>query len=210
MLKFAHPVLFAALVALAPFADAAEQSRTVSEFKSIVSKGAFKLTVDVGQAQSIRLKGDTHNLEQVRTEVVGNELILSYKNKTNWSSDDAVEITIGAPVLQRFRLAGAGATEITRVHGDKFELVSDGAGLIKVSGKIKNLSLTAKGVGMVDTRDLHAQNADVALNGVGAVDVRASASLNASVNGIGSLTYHGNPAQVSKSVNGLGHVSSAK
>ncbi len=209
MLKFAHPVLLAALVTLAPFTDAAEQSRTVPEFKSIVSKGAFKLTVDVGQAQSVRVKGDTRNLDYVRTEVVGNELILSYKHKSTWSSDDGGEITIGAPVLQKFRLAGAGATEIIHVQGDKFELISDGAGLIKVSGKIKNLSLTAKGVGMVDTRDLHAQNADVALNGVGAVEVRASDSLNASVNGIGSLTYYGNPARVNKSVNGLGHVGSA-
>lgn len=209
MLKFAHPVLLAALVALAPFTDAAEQSRTVPEFTSIVSKGAFKLTVDVGQAQSIKIKSDTRNLDWVRTEVVANELILSYKQKTSWSSDDSVEITIGAPLLQKFRLAGAGATEINHVQGDKFELVSDGAGLIKVSGKVKNLSLTAKGVGMVDTKDLSAQNADVALNGVGAVEVRVSDSLNASVNGIGSLTYYGKPAHVNKSVNGLGHVGSA-
>ncbi len=208
MLKFAHPSLLVALLALAPFTDAAEQSRTVPEFKSIVSKGAFKLTVDVGQAQSVKVKSENRNLEWVRTEVVGGELILSYKQKTNWSSDDSVEITIGAPVLQRFRLAGAGATEITRVQGDKFELISEGAGLVKVSGKVKNLSLTAKGVGMVDTKDLNAQNADVTLNGVGAVEVRVSDTLNASVNGIGSLTYYGNPAHINKSVNGLGHVGS--
>lgn len=210
MLKFAHPVLLATLVALAPFTDAAEQSRTVPEFKSIVSKGAFKLAVDVGQAQSIKIRADNRNLDWVRTEVVGNELILSYKHKSTWSSEDNVEITIGAPILQKFRLAGAGATEITHVQGDKFELVSEGAGLIKVSGKVKNLSLTAKGVGMVDTRDLYAEIADVALNGVGAVEVRASDSLNASVNGIGSLTYYGNPAHINKSVNGLGHVGSGK
>lgn len=210
MLKFAHPVLLATLVALAPFTDAAEQSRTVPEFKSIVSKGAFKLAVDVGQAQSIKIRADNRNLDWVRTEVVGNELILSYKHKSTWSSEDNVEITIGAPILQKFRLAGAGATEITHVQGDKFELVSEGAGLIKVSGKVKNLSLTAKGVGMVDTRDLYAEIADVALNGVGAVEVRASDSLNASVNGIGSLTYYGNPAHINKSVNGLGHVGAGK
>lgn len=209
MFKLFKPVLISALVMLGPLSDAAEQSRTVPEFKTITSKGAFVLNVDVGQAQSVKIKSDKGNLDAVKTEVVGNELVLSYKqHKSTYNSDETVEITIGAPVLTRLRLAGAGATEVRHASGEQLELISEGAGILKVSGKIRNLSLVAKGVGMVDARALDAQNAEVVLNGVGAVEVHVSNALNASVNGIGALTYYGNPAHVNKSVNGLGHVGS--
>ncbi len=45
------------------------------------------------------------------------------------------------------------------------------------------------------------------LEGVGSTSVRASETLNATVNGIGSLTYYGRPARVNKTVGGIGSVS---
>lgn len=210
MFKLLTSTLIAALLTASPLCQAAEQTRSVAEFKSIVTKGAFKLTVDVAQAQSIKLKGDAQYLDLIRTDVSGDELTISYRqHKGHISSDESAEVIIGAPLLNKFRMAGAGATEILHINGERFELVSEGAGMVKLGGKVKNLNLIAKGVGLVDAKGLTAQNAEVALNGLGAVEVRVKDQLNASVNGIGSLTYFGNPAHVNKSVNGLGRVSAA-
>ena len=66
------------------------------------------------------------------------------------------------------------------------------------------LKLKVQGVGMVDTKGLIAETADVNLEGVGSVKVYASERLKASVQGIGSLNYYGNPRSISKTVEGIG------
>ncbi len=50
--------LLGSCMAVAPLCQAAEQTRTLPDFKSISSKGAFKLVVEVGPKQSLTLKGD--------------------------------------------------------------------------------------------------------------------------------------------------------
>jgi hypothetical protein len=57
---------------------------------------------------------------------------------------------------------------------------------------------------------LIAQDADVTFRGIGDVSVHATNKLNASVQGLGNLTYYGKPASVSKSVSGIGNVTAAK
>ena len=44
-------------------------------------------------------------------------------------------------------------------------------------------------------------------NGAGSISVYASERLDASVSGIGSIDYSGNPATVNRSVSGLGKIS---
>ncbi|MBC7404796.1 MAG: DUF2807 domain-containing protein, partial [Cytophaga sp.] len=82
----------------------------------------------------------------------------------------------------------------------------EGVGLLSANGKVQMLKLKVQGVGMVDTKSLIAEVADVSVEGVGSVKVYASDRLKATVQGIGSLNYYGNPRSVSKSVEGIGSV----
>ena len=202
-------LLLVALLAAAPLCQAAEQTRTVPEFKSITSKGAFKLVVEVGPKQALTLKGDEKMLAQITTEVVGDELVLTMKDKErrSFNTDDGVRITISMPVLKLFQMEGAGLTELNHISGDRFELVYRGAGMLAANGKVDSFVLRAQGVGLLDAKDLAARRADVVVEGVGSTSVRASETLNATVNGIGPLTYYGHPARVNKTVGGIGSVS---
>ena len=203
-------LLLAGLLAAAPLVHAAEQTRTVPDFKTITSKGAFKLIVDVGGKQSLTLKGDDEALANVTTEVVGGELVLTMKKdreRRGFSSDDGVRITISVPQLKQFQMEGAGMTELNHLSGDRFELVYRGAGMLTATGSVDSFVLRAQGVGLLDAKNLAAKRADVVLEGVGSTSVRASETLNATVNGIGSLTYYGRPARVNKTVGGIGSVS---
>ena len=79
-----------------------------------------------------------------------------------------------------------------------------------MSGEVRSLRLQAQGVGEVNARNLVAQDADVSFEGIGSVEVHAKNRLNASVQGMGSLTYYGNPRQLNKVVAGIGSVVAAK
>ena len=65
-------------------------------------------------------------------------------------------------------------------------------------------------VSFSDFSEQDAQIVDARLAGVGSAKVRASESLTARVEGIGSLTYYGKPAKVTKSADGIGTVHAAE
>lgn len=195
------------LLASAP-AWAAEQTRDVPNFTSILSQGAYKMTVNVGQKQSVLLSGSDAALARIETKVVDGALVVSMTERKRSSSnyDDEVRVSINVGQLSQFQMEGAGKTDINNIAGERFRLNYQGVGMLKANGKVQTLVIQAEGVGSINARDLDAQHVDVSLEGVGSVKVRATESLRAKVDGIGSLTYYGKPSRISKSVDGIGSV----
>ncbi|MDO9191710.1 MAG: DUF2807 domain-containing protein, partial [Undibacterium sp.] len=138
--------------------------------------------------------------------VIGDELQVSYRDRNSIKISDNAQVTVSIPELSKFKMEGAGATTINNVTGQRFEVDYEGVGMLTANGKVQMLKLKVQGVGMVDTKGLIAEVADVSVEGVGSVKVYASDRLKASVQGIGSLNYYGNPRSVSKSVEGIGSV----
>ncbi|MDP1980875.1 GIN domain-containing protein [Undibacterium sp.] len=194
----------ALLLSSTAFAD--EQTRNLPTFKSIKTRSAFSLVVEVGKAQSVQIKGSERFINNVTTEVIGDELVISYKEKNSVKISDNSQVTISIPELSKFKMEGAGKTVLNNLSGTHFALSYEGAGLLVANGKVKTFTLRAEGVGLVETKDLVAEQVDARIEGVGSVSVNARDSLNATVQGIGSLTYYGHPRNVSKSVEGIGSV----
>jgi hypothetical protein len=207
MKNFTRSALFTSVIMLSLAAHAEEQNRTLPAFKSIKSKSAMTLVVEVGKTQSVLIKGDEKFIASVSTEVVGDELVIASREKNSIKISDNTQVIITVPELSRFKMEGAGSSTINNSAGERLDISYEGAGMLKANGKVKFLSLKAKGVGSVDTKNLIAEQVDVSLEGVGAVKVHASDRLKATVQGIGSLTYYGKPRSVSKSVEGIGSVS---
>ena len=206
MLRLTPVAMILSSILLASFAHADEQNRSVPAFKAINNKGAFNLVIEVGKAQSVLVRGDDKFVSRVVTEVVGDELMVSYRDKNSIKISDNAQVTVTLPELNKFKMEGAGLTTINNVAGQRFEVDYEGVGKLSVSGKVQMLRLKVQGVGMVDTKALIAEVADVSVEGVGSVTVYASERLKANVQGIGSLNYYGNPRSVSKSVEGIGSV----
>jgi hypothetical protein len=204
MFKLAPAALIFSGLLLTSFAYAAEQTRNVPAFKSINNKGAFSLVVEVGKAQSIVVRGDDKFISKIVTEVVGDELMVSYREKNSIKISEETQVVITVPELLKFKMEGVGPTVINNVSGARFDVTYEGVGSLVVTGKTQTLKLKVQGVGMVDTKGLIAETVDVNLEGVGSVKVYASERLKASVQGIGSLNYYGNPRSISKSVEGIG------
>jgi hypothetical protein len=110
------------------------------------------------------------------------------------------------PALKAFRVEGAGLAELNNISGDRVDIQFEGAGRLVANGKVKMLKLNAQGVGDIDTKALLAQHANVNFEGIGRVKVYASERLDATVEGMGSLNYYGDPKTVNKTAEGIGSV----
>jgi len=203
-----HILLISALLicSTSSVAFADEQTRNLPAFKSIKTRSAFSLVVEVGKSQSVQVKGNEKFVNNIITEVIGEELVISYKEKNTVKINDNSQVIISIPELSRFKMEGAGKTTLNNLSGPHFALSYEGAGMLVANGKVKSFTLRAEGVGLVETKNLIAEQVDARIEGIGSVSVNASDSLNASVQGIGSLTYYGRPRSVSKSVDGIGSV----
>jgi hypothetical protein len=199
------PMILALLLTTA-FAHAAEQKRDLPAFDAISSKGAINMIVQVGQAQSVRVTGDDKFIGQVAMKVVGGELVVTIDNEKNVRFKKDSKILVTLPALKAFRVEGAGLAELNNISGDRMDIQFEGAGRLVANGKVKMLKLNAQGVGEIDTKALLAQHANVNFEGIGRVKVYASERLDATVEGMGSLNYYGNPKTVNKTAEGIGRV----
>jgi len=203
----------AALLALASLStQAADQVRNVTPFKTIDARGPVSLVVEVGKAHSVRVEGSQKFIDRVTTEVVRGELRLNFEEerKGNVNIKDGERVIVTMPELASFRGEGAGLMILNNIRGDNFDVNYRGAGSLQMTGRVGHLRLNAEGVGEVVAKDLVAQDADVTFRGIGDVSVHAKNRLNASVQGLGNLTYYGKPQSVSRSVSGIGNVTAAK
>lgn len=186
-----------------------EQSRPVGDFQSIRSEGAWSLDVKVGPPPSLKIKADDNLLPLIETRVDKGELSIRFKDESHSISlknSSTLRIEVTVPKLTAYQHEGAGKTVFHGLNGGPFAINYEGAGLITASGQVERLSVQASGAGSLDLDQLKARHVTVSLAGVGTVSVYASESLTAAVDGIGSLTYYGKPAKLSKAVSGIGSI----
>ena len=210
-----HALTFSLVAAASLFAlqaRAADQTRSVAPFTTISNSGPISVHIEVGKAQSVTVSGSDELVADLQTEVVGNELKLHMRHDTTTfnSHHDSLHVVITMPQPTAFTMGGAGETTISHMSGDSLDVRFGGAGSLKADGSVRNLTLNVGGVGSIDTRELHADNANINVGGVGHVKVWAGTRLDATVGGVGSLTYYGDPKTVNTNGGGLGSISKGK
>ncbi|MBS4535095.1 DUF2807 domain-containing protein [Clostridium sp. D2Q-14] len=81
-----------------------------------------------------------------------------------------------------------------------------GAGNIDLTGNAENLDVFIEGSSVIEGEKMEANDVKVKLEGVGSCSVYAHDTLDAYVEGVGSIIYYGNPSSVDKKVEGLGFI----
>jgi hypothetical protein len=201
-----HLLALAAALSFAATAHADDQVRNMPAFTSISVQGPISIVVDAGRTQSLTLRGDARFLREVTSEVVDGQLRLGVREKKNisWHGDPRVVITV--PALRAVEVEGAGEIRLNQIRGERLDVNYRGAGSMNINGQVKTFSMKAEGVGEVNAKAFAADDVDVVFRGIGDVKVTARNRLDATVEGIGSLTYYGKPRVINKSASGLGSV----
>ena len=180
------------------------EKRDLPAFKSIETNGAFAVRVTCQQAASFEIEGDDNLLPLIKTEVRNG--VLHIFNNESYTTTKAIVVRIAVPDLDAISSTGAADIHVANVKNDQLTTGWQGAGRLEATGETKFVSISSTGAGKIDTSRLRAERAKVKVTGAASVDVYASQQLDASVSGVGQVTYDGNPGVVNKSVSGLGSV----
>jgi hypothetical protein len=179
------------------------QKREVAAFTSISAEGAFTIEVTCQKNQSLEVEGDDNVLEYVTTEVGSS--ILRLKNTRNYSTSEPVKFKISVPNLEGLSVNGAGHVDVKGLNNDKFEIDTNGAATIVVSGNTKVIDVGANGAGKIDAENLRAPRAVVDSKGVARIDLGVTDQLDVTVSGPSTVTYKGDPV-MNKTIHGPGKV----
>lgn len=201
--------------------------RDIGDFSAIALYTEGTVEVTVGSGSSIEIETDDNLHDHIATELDGGVLKLSttepgldldptdgiiyrvsHPSLTGIDLHGAGRFQIDGVAADRLRVSvpGAGSVEIDDLQASALELNVSGAGNVDIRGSVDRQEVEWLGVGDYDGSELRSAHTDVRLDGAGHVTVWATDTLEAVVNGAGSIEYRGDP-EAHTSVNGLGRIS---
>jgi hypothetical protein len=184
------------------------QPRDVAAFDAVDIRGAAKIDVTAGPAHSLVIEGSQKAVDAMVSRVEGSKLVIEDRDGWMWQGrKGSLQLRITAPELKALTVSGAGEVTLGGMNGGDLSLAVQGAGDLKGSGSVAQLTAQLSGAGSLDLSALTATNANVVVNGAGNMELNVTGSLVATVNGVGNIHYRGNPAQVQTAMNGVGSIS---
>jgi Putative auto-transporter adhesin, head GIN domain len=182
------------------------EQRDVGDFHAVEMRGAADIVVDIGPAASLTATADATTLAGLKSSVSDGRLIIEHDQHWSWFHRSNLQLRLATPRLDALVMNGAGEVTMNGVAGAKLALQLNGAGKLRASGTIDGLTAHLNGAGDMDLSRLAARDAQVSVNGAGNLPVQASGGLVAAVNGVGSISYAGNPHPVATQINGVGSI----
>jgi hypothetical protein len=184
------------------------ETRELTGFNAIELEGAASVDVTVGGPHAVEVEAPPRVLERIETEVKGDTLVIRTRLR-DWISTTGtsrVAFRIAMPELVSLRVGGGNDVHLHGFAGGTSSIRSEGAAQIRATGTLDTLTVHMAGAGDGDFRALTAAHARVSVDGVGNVIVNATESLDATMNGVGTIHYLGEPSRVQTHMNGLGRI----
>jgi hypothetical protein len=180
------------------------ERREVAGFDRLLIEGAFRVEMVSGQAPSLEVEADDNLLPLILAEVEGGRLRVH--SERGMSTKQMPRLRITVPDVREIELPGASEFSLTGVRNESLKISVPGASKFRAEGETGRLEVALSGAGLVDAEGLRAREVKASCSGAGSISVYASESLDASVSGVGSINYAGDPANVSRNVSGLGRI----
>ncbi|KAF0140114.1 MAG: hypothetical protein FD122_2749 [Stygiobacter sp.] len=181
-----------------------EQNRNVVEFTRIDAGGAFSINVYVGKAPSLRISAEENLLQYIKTSVKGGTLYIDTKKNLNPKKEITIDIT--TPSLSALEASGANNVDVVGINEKEFTVNLSGAGSVDLKGIAEKVRAELSGAGNIDAKELKAKECYICVSGAASADVFAKEYLDASVSGVGSIDYYGNPEKTRTNVSGVGSI----
>lgn len=203
-------------------------------FSEINSDIVGNILFEQSNETSFEAQGSEDMIDKLMWDVKDGVLYLDYESpkRINFSffkSKQKLEITLSSPEITRIQNDGVGNITLGgEINTEKLEIQSNGVGNFKafdlscrevhvssagvgnlsLGGVTDSLSVYSDGVGNVKTDELETKRAIVHSSGVGNVSCYASGSIDIDADGVGNVTYYGNPKLKKINSNGIGRVKS--
>ncbi len=182
------------------------ETREVSDFTAVALNGVGRLVIEQTGSESLAITGDDNVLPLIETSVRSGKLIIGLPERTTFTNVPDLTYNVTVSSIDTLELNGAGNIEVSDLDGESWLVTLSGGGNITVSGSVDRQTVNINGAGAYNAEDLASREATIQHNGAGVAVVQVSDVLDVTINGVGSVEYIGDPADVSQSINGLGSV----
>jgi phage shock protein PspC (stress-responsive transcriptional regulator) len=163
-------------------------------------------------SSSLLISGDENLIGYVKYSV--NDGMLNLSTRHRLRSDNDLVIRLRTPDLKaiklespgkitidkafsgnelKIRLEGAGSFHADSLDIGYLDIVSEGIGSVKMSGKARKARLNVEGTGSIDALDLLSDSVIANVEGVGSVKCNPKEYLEGHLSGIGKITYKEEP-----------------
>jgi hypothetical protein len=184
----------------------AREERTIGTFHGVRLEGIGKVFIRQEAEQKIVVEADDNILKDVVTDVSGGVLRVRMRDDRNYG-DVKIRVYVSAPTFDEVLLAGAGEIRSDNdLNCERLACSLTGVGDITLSGRCRKQEVSISGVGNISNDRLVSEECKARVSGLGNCEVNVTKELDASVSGMGKITYSGEPANVSKDVSGMGTV----
>lgn len=202
--------------------------RNIEGTKRLKVSGIFNLYLSQGDKPSLRIEGEEEMIEKLKVTQNGDWLELGFEevNESFFKSNSGVDVYLTVSDLEEFVFDGVGNIKTeSPLELDDVTIMGDGVGNlnleikaktikavfsmlgnINLKGSVDAIGLSNDGLGNVDASELIAQNMTLKTSGIGRVAVHCEGDLSITVDGIGAVSYTGNPNVIKESINGIGKV----
>ncbi len=199
------------------------EKRAVPTFDAIEVSGAVQLEVEVGPDVSVTVEGDDGVLNRLQTDVREGKLWVHCEipyvpdanlkvrvttpnfNYLGVSTTGNINANLGGAPLDKLevKVAGMGKLDLEGVDAKELDVRVRGAGNVTIGGQTDILKYEMSGAGAGKMEQLCARNATVTLKGAGMATVNTSDKLDATLSGVGSIRYYGDP-EVTRHISKIG------
>jgi hypothetical protein len=181
------------------------ESRSLDTCEGVTIKSIGEVYVTQAETQSIRIEADDNIMKDVTAENQNGILVVGLKSGSY--SNITLRTYVSLKNIRFLSIEGAGNIEtVAPIAFPSLSCIINGAGNITLRGQGDNISCILNGAGNFNAKLFTAKNFTVILNGAGNCTATVAETLDATVNGIGTVTYYGNPTSVKTVIGGLGHI----
>ena len=201
------------------------ENRSVGEFTQIQFSGAYQVIMKAGDRPHIEIETDENLQEYIEVDQHGKRVILTTTDRIRSRERIKVYVTftelnnieIGGlatiesedPIITdvlELEISGAGSVDL-EIEAEELDLRVSGASTLQLSGRVDEMSISMSGAGDLEAYDLVSNYCRIDLSGIGSAEIYVEEELEASISGVGGISYRGNPAKVRDNVSGLGKIS---
>lgn len=215
----------ALLAAPAFAADPPGQTYILGPFDSLHFAGSANVRYAQGERDEVFIEGDARLLETVEVQLRDGRLTVSQQGGWKFWRSQRLQVRVMSRELRgvvisgaadfiatepvqckdlEVSISGAGLARFEQLKAEHLKFSVSGSGDGHFAGSTQDLNVRISGRGDFLAPRLHAQVARISISGLGRAKVWATDELNASLSGVGSIDYWGNPPKGQRRLAGLG------
>lgn len=183
------------------------EQRKIKPFHAILIKGSTNIKMTQSPDISLYISADDNILPLIKAHVDQGTLVI--ETTQDYSSNETVKINLVTPTLDMITIDGASHIGLNKLHTKKLTIHVNGAGQVHATGKADYLDIRVKGAANVDAQKLISNHVNARIEGAGKIHVHPTQAIKASVEGVGSIIYEGNPSTIASSISGVGSIKKA-